>query len=93
MSYLRAVRNHFDRLAATSDGRRRLIDCLLRGVSRGNRGIVMKTFPNLFWQLDKINFRNSRLGSEHDAVGLDPAYRDVFVFFAANRSEIISEHD
>ena len=91
--HLRAMRNHFARLPATSDGRRRLIDCLVCRIGRGNRGIIMKTFLNFFRQFDEINFRDSRLGFEHDAVRLDPAYRDVFVFFPVNRFEVVSEHD
>ena len=51
----------------------------------------MKTFLNLFWQLDEVNFRDSRLAFEHNAIGFDAADRDVLVFFALNGLEIVSQ--
>jgi hypothetical protein len=64
---------------------------LLRRVSRGNRGIVMKTFLNFFRQLDEIKFRNSRFGSKHNSVRLDSADCYILVLFAVNRFEIVTE--
>jgi len=90
---LLAMRNHLARLPATSAGPRRLVDCLLRRVRRGNRGIVMKAFLNFFRQFDKINLRDSLFGFQHDAVRFDPANRDVFVFLALNRFEIVGKCD
>src|SRR5437899_12400331 len=91
--HLPAVRNDFDRLPSTRDGHRRLIDCLLWRIRRRNRRIVMKTFLNLFWQLDEVNSRDSRLASEHNAIGFDVADRDVLVFFALNGLEVVSQRD
>jgi len=62
-------------------------------VCGGLRGIVMKTFLNLFRQFGEVDFRDSRFADEHNAVGFDSANRDVFVFFAVNRLEIVSEND
>src|SRR5207244_10858777 len=59
--HLRAVRNDFDWLAAASD-QPRLPGTLCRIRGR-DRGIVMKSFLNLFWQLDEIHFRDSRIRS------------------------------
>src|SRR5206468_2399007 len=87
--HLRAVRNHFNRLTAAGHGSRAAGS--LCGVSSGTRGIVMKTLLNFFRQLDEIKFRNSRSGSKHNAVRLDSANRNVFVFFPVNRFEIFSD--
>ena len=89
--HLCAMRNHFARLTATSDGRRRLIDCLLRRVSRGNRGIVTKAFLLIFRQLDKVNLRDAPFGSEHNAVRFDSANRGVFVFSPVNQFEVVGQ--
>src|SRR6266540_1529289 len=91
--HLRTMRDHFDRLSATSDGRRHLIDCLLRRVSRSNRRVVMKAFLLLFRQLDEVNLRDARFGSEHDAVRFDSANRGVFVFSAVNQFEVIGQRN
>ena len=51
----------FNRLAAASDQ-----PCLpgtLCRIRGRDRGIVMKSFLNLFWQLDEIHFRDSRIRS------------------------------
>src|SRR5213078_3935201 len=57
------------------------------------RGIVLKTFLNLFRQLGEINFRDSRFTDEDNAVGFDSAYLNVFVFFPVNRFEVVTEGD
>src|SRR5438552_3358488 len=41
----------------------------------------MKAFLNRFRQLSEVNFRNSRVGREHNAVRFDPAYGSVLKFF------------
>ena len=40
----------------------------------------MKAFLNLFGQFIEIDFRDSRFGFQNNAVGLDAADRDIFVF-------------
>jgi len=50
-----------------------------------------KTFLNVFRQLDKINFRDPRLGFNHDSIRLYPADLDVFVFFPVNRFEVLGQ--
>jgi hypothetical protein len=80
-----------DRFAATGSGHRRLIDCLLCGISRGNRRVVMKTFLNIFRQLDEIDFRDSRFVFQDDAVRLHPSHGGILVFFPADQFEIVSE--
>src|SRR5438046_6268772 len=50
----------------------------------------MKALLNLFRQFGEINLRDSRTGDEHNAIWLDSAYRDVFVFFSVNRFEVVS---
>src|SRR5262245_27506969 len=82
---LRTVRNHLDRFAATGSSHRRLIDCLLCRISRGNRRVVMKTFLNILRQLDEIDFRDSRFRFQHNAVRLHPGNGDILVFFPANQ--------
>jgi len=89
--HLRPVRNDLDPLTATCEPR---FGESLRGcVSGGIRGIVVKTFLNVFWQLDKINFGNARFCFEHDPIRLDAAHRDVFVFFSPSRLEVVSKGD
>lgn len=90
---LRAMRNDFARLSATSNGRRRLVDCLLRRVSSGHRRIVMKAFLVLLRQLDKVNLRDAGIGSEHNAVRFDSENRGVFVFSPVNQFEVVGESD
>src|SRR5262249_45534714 len=90
---LRAVGNHFDWLATTSNRHTTCSNAPLIGrVCSGSRGVVMKTLLYVFRQLGKINFRNSRLAFEHNAIGFDAAYRDVFVFLPADQLEIVSEN-
>jgi len=53
----------------------------------------MKTFLNFFRELDEINFGDSRFAFEYNAIGFDAADRDVFVFFASNSLEVVSQGD
>ena len=50
------MRNHLDRFAATGSGHRRLIDCLLCGIGRSDRGIVMKPLLNVVGNSTKYTF-------------------------------------
>src|SRR5215211_1475542 len=52
----------------------------------------MKTFLNIFRQLNKIDLRNSHLSSKHDPVGFDPADCGVFVYFPVDSLEVLSQH-
>jgi hypothetical protein len=56
-------------------------------------GIVVKTFLNPFRQFNKVNLRDSRFGSKHNAVRFDAADRGVLVIFAANRFEVIGQRE
>jgi hypothetical protein len=53
----------------------------------------MKPFLNVFREFNEIDFRNSRFGFNHDPVRFDTADLGVFVFFAANRFEVVSERE
>ena len=66
---------------------------LLGGVCGAFRGVVVETFLNLFWQLSEVHLGDSRLATQHNAVGFDTPHRDVFVFFSVNRFKDVGEDD
>src|SRR6266487_2309482 len=63
----------------------RLCSCIL--------GAVMKAFLHLFRQLSEVHLGDSRLATQHDAVGFDTPHFNVFVFLPVNRFEVIGESD
>ena len=66
-----------------------LAGSLLGRISGGVRGVVMKTLLNVFGQLDKINFRDSRFSFQHNAIRFNPANSRIFVFSPVDRLEVV----
>ena len=53
----------------------------------------MKPFLNVFRKFSEIDFRKSRFGFNHYPVRFEATHRDVFVFFAVNRLEVVSQRE
>ena len=69
-----------------------VFDSFCGGVFCLNFGsIVTESLLNILGKFSEINFRYSRFGNEHNAIGLDSAHLGVFVFFSVNRFEVSGE--
>ena len=90
---LRILFGHFPAQRFLLFSKRPLDGSLFGRVGGALRGIVMEAFLNLFGQLRKIDFRDSRAANQHKTVGFDSANRDVFVLFPVNCFEVVSKGD
>jgi hypothetical protein len=70
------------------------LDRLSLGLCRdGLRRPGTKPFLNVFRKFNKIDFRNSRFGSNHDPVRFDTDDRGIFLFLAFDGFEVLCQRE